>query len=73
VEARYSAFWHTKELRRRADELINASENLMEKYERLRRQTGEHQKDLQPGHANRQTQQRSHPTAATATSHKAAE
>jgi hypothetical protein len=30
-----------KALRRTADELIKASENLMEKYERLRRRTGD--------------------------------
>jgi hypothetical protein len=33
-----------KALRRTADELIKASENLMEKYERLRRRTGDNYK-----------------------------
>ena len=56
MATRYAAFWHTKpmaeeksldeilsevkELRRTADELIKASENLMAKYERLRRRAG---------------------------------
>ena len=36
--------WQAKALRRRADELIKAFENLMEKYERLRPRTGDNYK-----------------------------
>jgi hypothetical protein len=36
--------WQAKALRRRADELIKAFENLMEKYERLRPRTGHNYK-----------------------------